>query len=302
MGGSMSRISRMENKMRQVEATDERQYMIQEGYEVYEKQGSPMGAITFHYHNFYEIVYVLEGEYSSLVENQAYNLKKGDFLLVNQNVMHKYQFVEHKHDSSKRIILWITKEMLEQLGAGRMDLTSCFTTSESCAYHFPIYYEEMLRGYLLRLAMSETAEELEGAKEIMDRGHLTLFFGYLNSLCKRKEYIFANEELVTHPLVEKITQYCDAHISEKITVEDLAEYVHMSKYHFLRKFKEITGVTVHAYVTNKRLIKACECIREGIGIQEVYQECGFTDYSSFLRNFKAAFGVSPGKYKEYYPE
>lgn len=298
----MSRMSVMEKKIRRVEASDERQYMIQEGYEVYEKQGAPMGAITFHYHNFYEIIYVLEGEYSSLIENQVYHLKKGDFLLINQNVMHKYEFVEHKHDSSKRIILWITREMLENLGAGQMDLTACFTEGESCAYHFPVYYEEMLRGYLLRLAMSDTMEEIPGAKPIMDRGHLTLFFGHLNSLCKRKEYIFANEELVTHPLVEKVTDYCDAHISEKITVEDLAEYVHMSKYHFLRKFKEITGVTVHAFVTNKRLIKACEGIREGIGIQEVYQECGFTDYSSFLRNFKAAFGVSPGKYKEYYPE
>ncbi len=298
----MSRASVIEKKIRKVDAADERQYMIHEGYEVYEKQGAPMGAITFHYHNFYEIIYVLEGEYSSLIENQTYHLKKGDFLLINQNVMHKYEFVEHRHDSSKRIILWITKEMLDQLGAGQMDLTACFTEGQSCAYHFPVYYEEMLRGYLLRLAMADTMEDVAGAKQLMDRGHLTLLFGYLNSLCKCKEYIFSHEELVTHPLVEKVTAYCEAHISEKITVEDLAEYVHMSKYHFLRKFKEITGVTVHAFVTNKRLIKACEGIREGISIQQVYQDCGFADYSSFLRNFKTAFGVSPGKYKEFYPE
>ena len=160
----------------------------------------------------------------------------------------------------------------------------------------------MLRGYLMRLAMTDTMEEIPGAKQVMDRGHLTLFFGHLNSLCKKPEYIFANEEPVTHPLVAKVTQYCDAHISEKIMVEDLATHVHMSKYHFLRKFKEITGVTVHAFVTNKRLIRACEEIRQGISIQQVYLDCGFTDYSSFLRNFKAAFGVSPGKYKEFYPE
>ncbi len=298
----MSRIDVMEQKIRKLDASDERQYMIQEGYEVYEKQGAPMGAITFHYHNFYEIIYVLEGEYSSLIENQVYHLKKGDFLLINQNMMHKYEYIEHKHDSSKRIILWITKDMLENLGAGQMDLTACFTAGASCAYHFPIYYEELLRGYLMRLALSDMIEEVPGARFIMDRGNLTLFFGYLNTLCKRKEYIFANEELVTHPLVEKITQYCDTHISEKITIEDLAEYVHMSKYHFLRKFKEITGVTVHSFVTNKRLIRACEELRKGAGIQEVYLDCGFSDYSSFLRNFKTAFGVSPSKYKEFYPE
>lgn len=50
-----------ETKLHQLEATDERQYMIREGYEVYEKQGAPLGAITFHYHSFYEVIYVLEG-------------------------------------------------------------------------------------------------------------------------------------------------------------------------------------------------------------------------------------------------
>lgn len=289
-------------KIKMLEATDERQYMIHENYEVYEKHGAPIGASAFHYHNFYEIIYVLEGEYSSLIENQVYHLKKGDFLLINQNVMHKYEYVEHKHDSSKRIILWITRDMLENLGVAQMDLTACFSNAPSRAYHFPIYYEEILRGYLMRLALSDMIEEIPGARSIMDRGHLTLFFGYLNTLCNRPEYIYDKEELVSHPLVEQVTRYCDTHISEKITTEDLAEYVHMSKYHFLRKFKEITGVTVHSFITNKRLIRACEEIRKGTGIQEVSQNCGFSDYSSFLRNFKNAFGVSPGKYKEYYPE
>ena len=75
----------MESRLRRLDASDERQYMMNENYEVYEKQGAPLGAASFHYHNFYEIIYVLEGEYSSMVENQIYNLKKGDFLLIDSN-------------------------------------------------------------------------------------------------------------------------------------------------------------------------------------------------------------------------
>ena len=77
-------------RIRQLPATEERQYMIDRDYEVYEKEGVPTGAMAFHYHNFYEILYVLEGEYSSMVENQSYHLHKGDFLLIDQNMMHKY--------------------------------------------------------------------------------------------------------------------------------------------------------------------------------------------------------------------
>lgn len=284
----------IEKHIRKLDATDERQYMLNENYEVYEKQGAPIGAITFHYHSFYEIIYVLEGEYSSMIENQTYHLRKGDFLLIDKNVMHKYHYIEKKHDSSKRIILWVTEQMLERLAEGKMNLADCFHGRESCAYHFPVYYEEMLRGYLLKLAMDEGLEGAAAdAKLLMDKGYLILFFSYLNTLCRRREYLFTDEEVISQPLVEQISNYIEEHISEKITVQDLAEYVHMSKYHFLRKFKELTGVTAHSFITDKRLIRACAELREGSSIAQAYQNAGFTDYSSFLRNFKATYGVAP---------
>jgi AraC-type DNA-binding domain-containing proteins len=298
----MKTSDKIGKKIRILDAADERQYMIGENYEVYEKQGAPIGAMTFHYHNFYEIIYVLEGEYSSMLETRTYHMKKGDFLLINQNVMHKYHYVEKKHDSSKRIILWVTPKLLAELSGGDMDFCACFQ-SGSCAYHFPIYYEELLQGYLLRLAMTELVETKQpGAKLVLDRGYLTLFFTYLNILCTKKEYMFAREELVTHPLVELVVSYIDEHMEEKISLDCLAEHVHMSKYHFLRKFKELTGMTVHAFVVNKWLIRACEALREGASVAESWQRTGFSEYTSYLRNFREKFGVSPGKYRELYPE
>ena len=56
-------------------------------------------------------------------------------------------------------------------------------------------------------------------------------------------------------------------------------------------------MTAHNFVLNKRLIRAGEELSRGRGVTEVWQEAGFTDYSSFLRNFKRTFGVSPGKYR-----
>ena len=288
-----------ETRLHRLEAAEERQYMIQEGYEVYEKQGAPLGAAAFHCHSFYEIIYVLEGEYSSMLENQTYHMTKGDFLLIDCQVMHKYHFIEKKHDSSRRIIVWVTREMLRELSGEEMDLSACFREGHSCAYHFPIYYEEMLRGYLLKLAMEELPDVSEpAAKQVLDRGYLTLFFVYLNTLCGRQEYGFSQEDMVFHPMVEQVAEYIEQHIRQAITVEDLADHVHMSKYYFLRKFKEQTGVTVHNFVLNKRLIRAREEIARGKNLTEVWQNAGFSDYSSFLRNFKKAFGVSPGKYRE----
>lgn len=294
---------KLENSIRKVDASDERQYMMNENYEVYEKQGAPTGAITFHYHNFYELLYVLEGEYSSMVEDRCYRLRKGDFLLINQNIMHKYQYEEGKHDSSKRIILWITPQMLANLSGTGPDLSACFGMGGYCAYHFPIYYEEMLQSYLLKLAMTKMQESPDPEmKKQMDKGLLTLFFTYLNVLCEKEEYLFSGEDLISHPLVEQVSAFVEEHMAEKITVDMLADSAHMSKYYFLRKFKEITGVTVHTFVTSKRLIKACEALKNGASVQESCQASGFTEYTVFLRNFRETYGVSPGKYREFYLE
>lgn len=293
----------IESQIRKVEATDERQYMMNEDVEVYEKRGAPLGAVSFHYHNFYEIIYVLEGEYSSLVEDRSFSMHKGDFLLIDRNVMHKYQYEQGKHDSSRRLILWVTPQMLFSLSDGELDLSECFTREKACAYHFPIYYEEMLQGYLMKLAMTNMPESKDpGMKKMLDKGLLTLFFVYLNVLCQKEEYLFAKEELYRHPLVKQVSAYIDGHLPEKITVDDLAEVAHMSKYHFLRKFKDLTGVTVHSFLINKRLISACKALKEGKSVTESYIESGFSDYTSFLRNFRDTFGVSPGKYLDYYAE
>ena len=141
---------------------------------------------------------------------------------------------------------------------------------------------------------------MPNAKGIIDKGYLILFFSYLNSLCLKKEYLFLEKNMTVNPLIKSVSNYIEAHITETILLDDLAKEVHMSKYYFLRKFKEITGVTVHTFIMHKRMIKASEELRLGQPITQVYQACGFTEYSSFLRNFRKMFGVAPGKFNEFY--
>lgn len=290
-----------EERIRKLEAGDGRQYILNENYEVYEKEGEPVGT-TLHYHNFYEIIYVMQGEFSALAGDRIYQLKGGDFLLIGRNVMHRYQPVEEGPGRSRRIIVWISDGMLERLGGGEMNLAECFQGGDARVCHFPVYYEELLRGYLLKLAMSGgIGQEPPGARQVMDRGYLILFFSYLNLLCRAGGY-YSQEGLERNPLVEQVGDYIDAHLEEKITLETLAAGAHMSKYYFLRKFKAATGVTVHTFLIHKRLIRACQWLRDGLSVTQVWQGCGFSDYSSFLRNFKAVYGVAPGKYAGFYPD
>ena len=66
----------------------------------------------------------------------------------------------------------------------------------------------------------------------------------------------------------------------------------------MRLFKAQTGVTVHAYVRQKRLVNAARLIREGTPAAKAAADSGFTDYSAFHRAFRESFGMSPGKLKK----
>ena len=97
--------------------------------------------------------------------------------------------------------------------------------------------------------------------------------------------------------IRQVMQYIGAHLREELTVEQLAAQIYVSKYHFMRRFKEETGVTVHQYVTQKRLFRAAALLREGVPAVRAAEECGFEDYSTFVRAFRKTFGKTPREYK-----
>ena len=288
---------RKNDRLRLVDAAEQRQYMQEDTYEVYEKIGPPVGATEFHYHDFYEIIYIANGQFASQVGEVTHELRRGDFLMIGRNTLHRYYPEAKKHDDSRRVILWVRKELLQELSGGNCDLSDCFHEGSAVIYHFPLNYEDILSGFLMKLAMSELIDDVDPKmRSVMDRGYLTLFFSYLNVLCARHDYIFSDAAVMENSLVEEIDRYIEEHIEEPITIDELAAVVHLSKYYFVRRFKELTGVTAHTYLINRRLIRACELLKEGEEVMNVYSMVGFSDYSVFLRNFRKMYGISPREY------
>ena len=95
----------------------------------------------------------------------------------------------------------------------------------------------------------------------------------------------------------RIKEYCDVHLAEKITLEELAALCNLERFHFLKLFKQTVGMTPHAWVVRLRLERACSLLSHtDHGLSRVANEVGFYDHSHFSRAFRQAFGVSPSKY------
>jgi AraC-like DNA-binding protein len=83
-----------------------------------------------------------------------------------------------------------------------------------------------------------------------------------------------------------------------LTLHDLARAAGLSRYHFLRTFDYLTGVTPHQYVLRARLREAAVSLAAEPGsVIDIALDCGFGDVSNFNRAFRTEFGVSPSEYR-----
>jgi len=97
-------------------------------------------------------------------------------------------------------------------------------------------------------------------------------------------------------VVYSVLGYINEHYNEDLTLDFLANKFFISKYHLSREFGRLVGTSVHRYMVQKRLVMAKQMMSEGMASTEVYQHCGFGDYSNFYRAFKAEYQISPKEF------
>lgn len=112
------------------------------------------------------------------------------------------------------------------------------------------------------------------------------------------DYTFDFSEIKHSDAIYRIMEYVKLNYSEKITLEEIASYVHLSPSHISGMFRKETGQTISAYVSHIRIEKSKALLREpGVPIAEIAGLCGFEDQSYFTRVFKKQTGISPKQYR-----
>ena len=100
-------------------------------------------------------------------------------------------------------------------------------------------------------------------------------------------------------VMHKVMQYVKAHYAEKITLDDIAAHVYLSRSYVSSMFKEEMGEGLFAYVNRVRVEKSkVLLLNEAVSLVNVGVMCGFDDQSYFTKVFKSIVGVSPKKYRD----
>ena len=264
---------------------DKRGYLL-EDYRLFHLKESRAQRFSYHYHEFDKVVVFLSGQVTYTVEGRAYFLSPGDLLLVPHHHIHQPDI---GGDIYERFILWLTPEFLAKEG-----LDTCFREAADTGFLL-IRPTDALRRQLMGLL-----NRLEAALADEDFGHALLARTYclqfLIALNRGNRGNLASEGqsvYTSDPKIEEIMAYINAHLPQALTVPELAGRFYLSPSWLMHRFKEVTGCTVHQYILQKRLILAASLIRNHTPVMKAARQSGFSDYSTFLRAFQAAYHMPP---------
>ena len=245
--------------------------------------------VDYHYHEFYKLLFFVSGKGGYFVEGKRYALTPGDIILIGKQCVHRPEF--ESGVSCERIILYISPEFLLRESSSTCQLTDVFSKE----YDHVLRPNEKIRKSLFSI-VSNIEQELSSkgyGREIISTGML------LRLLVEIARSIFHKEVQKPAPMLPKskrildIMHYLDAHLTEDININILAEKFYISRFHMMRRFREDTGTTIHAYISDHRLMLARDLISQGIPATEVCFQCGFGSYSSFSRAYGKFFGTTP---------
>jgi AraC family transcriptional regulator len=99
-------------------------------------------------------------------------------------------------------------------------------------------------------------------------------------------------------VLRRVKDYIECHLGESLSLDDLAAQASLSKFHFVRAFKQSHGTTPHSYVLERRLSRAAQMLEtDSQSIIDIAGECGFADPAHFARVFRRKFGVGPRDFR-----
>lgn len=226
-------------------------------------------------HEYDEILYYIDGDASFMSENYWEELTKGTLLIIPKGYYHSFEI--KNQDAYTRLVLNFPRGVVpEEL----RDVFDNISVIRNIGKNIACLTERMCR------VITTNGDGVQ---------HL-LYSLYL-ALISELHYcgIYGDEPVrrAKDSVSARCIEYIDDNFNRRITADDIAAHLNISPSLLLHRFKSEMGTTLHRYITEKRLIYARGLMENGAKPTEIFEQCGFEDYSGFYKAFVKMFGYSP---------
>ena len=228
-----------------------------------------------HCHTQFEMIAVLDGDISITLEGRNYRLTENQTVIIPPLSYHT--ITANKKGMYRRVTAMFDisaiPDSLRQIFEKKNNEIAVFSSSQIkdlksiCLEEDTEFYAPLAHSLMIQILYSDARSE------------------------------HTNNENDEDEFLMKIISYVDAHLCEKIILDDLAKYTSRSKSSVCHLFEEKMKTSPKQYILQKKMAFAAKLIQDGTLPTQAAMQIGYDNYSDFYRIYKKYFGESPAKRK-----
>ena len=239
---------------------------------------------TPHTHFFAEMFYVLHGTGRFLVEDEEVPVKENDMVIVNPNVVHTE--MSRQNSPLEYIVLGVDGITFSFRQADRLDNYHVFSFQDKRT--------ELL--FYLRSLLNEAEREEPYHDKVCQNLLEVMIIHMLRYADFSMTVIPSKKANIACGLAKR---YIDAHFSDAITLQELADLTHVNKYYLAHIFTEDYGMSPINYLINRRIEESKSLlVNTDHSLSQIAAFTGFSSQSYFSQTFKKIMGISPNEYRQ----
>ncbi|MPM47901.1 HTH-type transcriptional activator RhaR [bioreactor metagenome] len=248
---------------------------------------------TLHFHDINEILFSLNSECSFFLGSNSFKISRGIMILIPEGTIHR------KFNPSNMIVDTYTihypTSLLSAYSTPNTNLMRIYGSNAACVQLPDDKIELATRLFEGCLVSDDSSFGCDLRRNMRLLDILLEFYPYFDDGAKHT--VSKSEE---SPFVADLIQYIQSHLTEHMSLDQLANEFFTSKYNLCRIFKKETGFTIVEYINSNRIRLACSILREEKQGYDVGNRVGFSNRSHFIRTFQQLTGTTPGGYAKQY--
>lgn len=242
---------------------------------------------TAHSHRFLEIILVLEGTGTIVVDESQYSVGPGDLIIYNAGAMH------YEHSSAQTPIA-ASFVAFDKIRLKNLPENCILPAQAPCI--FGVGKEQKTLARLFDMINSEISAKEDFSAEIAQNAAYILLMYVFRILHHNQSAV---ELLHKDSVLQKILDYIDENYLHPIGLSEISAECFVNKYYLSHLFAEQLGMTVGQYIRSKRVDLAKSLlVQTDLSISEISERCGFNDINYFVRLFKKSASLTPLQYRK----
>lgn len=259
---------------------------------------NPYYDLPLHWHDEFELIHVISGNYTMFIADHEITLNKGDLCIIPGKLIHG--------DGKEK-----TKCLFESV-VFDIDLLRQHSYSPdtfiSDILNNNIFLENVITADHTAIC-DIIAKFFESIKvhtegyDLISSGYLLIFFGLMKKekLYTEKKILSVHKRVRTEQ-IESVLNLIRKNYDQELTLEVMASTAGLSPKYFCRLFREMTDHSPIEYLNWFRINRACSLLREtNDKLPDIAFACGFNDFSYFIKIFRRYKGMTPFKYRTFDP-